>query len=274
MSWAIHQEIGFSVDGAVKDRVRRFHEFTSWHKPSSGSIPGPECLTVTKVPLKLQSDATRRESVLSAAQVARQSLPNAVDVGTDLVRHGSAEAFSTDAPVAFATIEALLSASFRERDGHRPYPSAGKLYPVEIFVGTFADRIVDGPDGTAHCYQASHGNLHPIPSVTEEALRRALFGEGARHFEGAPFFVAYFTIWDVALFKYRHRGYRHALLEIGAMTQQASLVARRLGLSDRLSSAFGDHELARAFRVNPAIASPVTVQFFGVEDRASAPRGG
>lgn len=65
------------------------------------------------------------------------------------------------------------------------------------------------------------------------------------------------------LFKYRYRGYRMALMEVGSIYMLVEMQAKSLGLSCRLWSAYTDSMLCKVLGINPALFFPVCVHFIG-----------
>ena len=264
MSWSALEEIESFVDPLVREEVLAFHAHTNWVVGADGVLPRPWTICLSNIPQKVV-DATGgldhplgllEESAIPLSPSCRQ-LP---------LRVPSAKAFCPRATVNGKDVSELLAASFAQTaDGHRPYPSAGALYPVGIaFIGF--DRRIDDPNlaGAFHYRPARHV-LEPLPHLEQSLVRRALFGNtqlSARHAAGA---LVFFFHVSVAVFKYRHRGYRHALLEIGAMGQQVDLVAKELGLATRIWSGFSDFELSRALGLNPTVAPIVITQLIGIE---------
>ena len=61
--------------------------------------------------------------------------------------------------------------------------------------------------------------------------------------------ISFFLLYTINIakisVKYRFRAYRLALLEAGAMTQQADLIAQQLGLHNKLTSALKDSEILK-----------------------------
>ncbi|KMV66839.1 hypothetical protein AI28_25700 [bacteria symbiont BFo1 of Frankliniella occidentalis] len=81
---------------------------------------------------------------------------------------------------------------------------------------------------------------------------------------GQPHFaLVYFMVYEKSLFKYRYRGYRMAMMEAGSMYQVAGMVADRLGLENRVWSAFTDTYVSKVLNVDIRTATPLIVQFFG-----------
>lgn len=122
----------------------------------------------------------------------------------------------------------------------RAAPSAGGLYPVELYVAT---QMVKGlPDGIYHYYARSHkleqlktGSFHAkLADLTigQEMIRSANL---------VVIITAYFrrTTW-----KYGLRGYRYGLLDAGHVGQNVYLVAGSLKLGAVTIGGFFDAEVS------------------------------
>ncbi|MFC7780485.1 SagB/ThcOx family dehydrogenase [Legionella taurinensis] len=180
-------------------------------------------------------------------------------------REASTTRFAQKA-VDFPLIETLLIHSFSPNDSnHRPYPSAGGLYPVEPLVFLFEERLTHSASVTSGAY-----HFRPISNTLQriKTLSSAVFFEQLLHGlmtpESCPAFaVLYIAHIGKALFKYRYRGYRHAVMEAGSMYQQALHTAQTLGLRSTVWSSFSDHQLMHALDLDPTVYLPLTMQLFG-----------
>lgn len=179
-------------------------------------------------------------------------------------RDGSTTRFA-QRPVDFSLIEKLLVHSFSPNEAnHRPYPSAGGLYPVEPLVFLFEERLnqtVTFCSGAYHFRPISQ-TLQLIKKMTSDAFKPLLHGLIEPDCFPA-LAVVYIAHVGKAVFKYRYRGYRHALMEAGSMYQQALMTAQNLGLRSTVWSSFSDHELVYALDLDPAVYLPLTMQLFG-----------
>lgn len=268
MSWSALEEIECYVDPIVRDEVLAFHARSNWLVGSDGELPRPWNVCLTNLPPPVVAATSHRDHPLGLLGETAISLPRSRHPLP--LRAPSAKAFCPCATVHGDSIGALLEASFAAaEDGRRPYPSAGALYPAGIaFVG-FESRI-DAPSfiGAFHYRPARHA-LEPLPDRGQALIRQALFGNTQLPARHAACALIYFFHVGVTVFKYRRRGYRHALLEIGAMGQQVDLVAKELGLATRIWSGFSDFELSRALGLNPSIAPIAITQLIGIDSPIS-----
>jgi len=182
-----------------------------------------------------------------------------------LKRERSCELFS-DEGIEFNKLKSLLSplATSNSNSYHRGYPSGGALYPIDVFLCRINPKNEYWPEAS--------DILHLLPeSLAFEAieqanppsyLREAILPPG--HTIGTPYCaIIYVAYLPKTLFKYRSRGYRLALMEVGSMYMLIDLHCKHLGLKNRVWSGYTDHMVSNALSVNPALALPFCVQFIG-----------
>lgn len=176
-----------------------------------------------------------------------------------------------DKKIQFELIQKFLISAFSpDESGHRPYPSAGGLYPVEPLVFLFDEKVQDYEGNISGCY-----HFRPISKKLQlikeidfmhfyENMLHGFSGSDMKHFPG--FCVMYVAHVGKAIFKYRYRGYRQALMEAGSMYQHASHTAQDLGLRTTVWSAFSEPKMMSELNLNHATYFPLTMQLFGYGD--------
>ncbi|MFO1257569.1 MAG: SagB/ThcOx family dehydrogenase [Gammaproteobacteria bacterium] len=184
----------------------------------------------------------------------------------DFERLASVNAFEPRS-ISFSDVSKFLIHAFSpDKTGRRPYPSAGGLYPVEPLVFLFNERLEEDVESGCYHFRPIKQKLQIIQSITYEHFFNKLL-HGMIKIENAPCFcILYVAHLGKSIFKYRYRGYRHAVMECGAMYQQATLVSQRQGLRTTAWSSFGDHEMLQALNLDPGVFLPITMQLFGYKD--------
>lgn len=192
------------------------------------------------------------------------------EIERSLYRNESCEKF-LPCSLEFSDVEKLISPLLsRTQDTYkRGYPSGGALYPAEIFLCSLTKD-----NSTWPCAEKI---LHLLPKSRKfeavrlntdlEEIKAALLSSD--NDIGDPSLAIIYTIYmPKNLFKYRYRGYRMALMEVGSIYMLVELQARLLGLSCRLWSAYTDSMVCKALGINPALFFPVCVHFIGKQYEA------
>jgi SagB-type dehydrogenase family enzyme len=120
----------------------------------------------------------------------------------------------------------------------RPVPSAGALYPLELYV---LGLRVPAVEPTVWHYDPFRHRLETLRSFDPDDVRAAIVDPSL--VETAAGVVVVTAVFWRARFKYGVRGYRFALLEAGHLVQNALLVATALGLPALPLGGFFDRKL-------------------------------
>lgn len=149
-----------------------------------------------------------------------------------------------DAPLRLEELAQLAWAAQGQvtRGGPRTAPSAGALYPLELFV--VAGNVQDLAAGV-YRYQPS---LHRLAPIKEGDRRKQLVEAAwAQHWIGrAPAVLVIAAVERRTTAKYGARGVRYVHLEAGHAAQNVLLQAVALGLGATVVGAFGDAEVKAA----------------------------
>jgi len=123
----------------------------------------------------------------------------------------------------------------------RTVPSAGALYPLELYVVT--ERVLEVSDGLYHYNVLDHG-LEPVRSGTLlRMLANILLGQD--DIVNANVVLILSGVFRRTLRKYGPRGYRYVLLEAGHAAQNCCLMAIEQGLGSFCMGGFYDSRLNR-----------------------------
>lgn len=184
-----------------------------------------------------------------------------------LYRNESCEKFS-DHEISLATAHEIIS-PLLSRATHpykRGYPSGGALFPVELFCCNLSQKSSwPNSQNTLHLLPRSK-KMEPIKDCfTAEQLLKALLPTDANI--GSPSVALIYLMYlPKAVFKYRYRGYRLAMLEAGSMYMLTDLRCKELKLKNRIWSGYTDHQITKALNLNPALFLPLCVQFIGHQE--------
>jgi SagB-type dehydrogenase family enzyme len=157
----------------------------------------------------------------------------------------------------------LLPSGFRFHS--RAVPSAGGLYPLELYVVT--NRVEGVSDGVHH-YEAVTRLLTPLkPAPTTEQLEQILLAQ--QFLENANLMIFISAVFHRTLSKYGSRGYRYILFEAGHVAQNLCLLAAELNLGSLCVGGFWDSRLNRFLGLDGADGAVVYCVGIGhpAEDR-------
>lgn len=187
-----------------------------------------------------------------------------------LVRKNSKTGLSSNQEISLGKISQFLSDALTRKtpaEGEIPrrlYPSGGGLYPVEVFICRLSQKIKDWPnDHPVFHLKANSRELESMQaSASIEELRDSLSGYDEDI--GYPYFALVYCIHlDKAIFKYKYRGYRNALMEVGSMYQLCDLYSKEFDMRNRVWAGFYDGLVAKQLNINITSVLPCVAQFFG-----------
>ena len=180
-------------------------------------------------------------------------------------RQASATQFAAK-KINFAVLQSWLINTFSpDEAGRRPYPSAGGLYPVEPLIFLFEECVDSAQPFISGCYhfRPMSQTLQLIKPLSKEFFYNQLL-HSLIDIEQCPnFAMLYLAHLGKSIFKYRYRGYRHAVMEAGSMYQLACATSQAIGLTNSVWSSFSEHEFLAALDLDPGTFMPITMQFFG-----------
>jgi SagB-type dehydrogenase family enzyme len=157
-----------------------------------------------------------------------------------LYKRESVRSFSSKALTAKEISQILWAAQGRTRHwGGRTSPSAGALYPLEIYVALREGLFRYLPD-QHQMLQLREGNL--MTPLSEAALGQGCVRE-------APAVVVITAVYGRIERKYGSRGERYVKIEAGHAAQNILLQAVSLGLSAVPVGAFYDEKVSRVLSI-------------------------
>jgi len=140
--------------------------------------------------------------------------------------------------------------------GYRTAPSAGALYPLEVFL---VSGKVEGLPAGVYRYRAESRELVKIADGDRRSgLCAAALEQGA--VRRAPASLVLAAVFERTIRKYGERGIRYVHMESGNASQNVSLEAVSLGLGTVIIGAFRDGEVKKVLGLNleePLLIMPV-----------------
>ncbi len=157
-------------------------------------------------------------------------------------------------PLALGDLSQVLWAAIgvNRADGRRTVPSAGALYPLDIYV--VAGAVGGLPVGVYRYLSNEHTLVRTADddrreAVVRAALRQAWMGR-------APVILVVTAEYERTTVKYGDRGVRYAHIEVGSVAQNVYLQCAALGLGTTFVGAFYDDEVREVLGL-PAVHRPL-----------------
>ncbi len=131
---------------------------------------------------------------------------------------------------------------------YRAVPSAGAIYPLEIFVVSGKNGVEGMSAGIYHYDVAQHSlTLHHKGDMRLELARAAL---GEEIIYQAPVDIVICAVYERTLRRYGARGERYVHMEVGHVGQNVYLQAAAVGLATVAIGAFYDEQVGEVLRLD------------------------
>ncbi len=169
--------------------------------------------------------------------------------------------------LSLAQVSQLLWAAqgINRPKGRRTAPSAGALYPLEIFL---VAGSVDGLAPAVYLYlPATHELLLKKTGDRRAALANAALGQD--WIAGAPVVIVIAAVYQRTTKKYGQRGRSYVDIEAGHAGQNLHLQAVSLGLGSVTIGAFDDDELKTLLGMHEDV-EPIAITPVGWEAKTAA----
>lgn len=176
-----------------------------------------------------------------------------------LQQHRSLRAYQ-DAAISLKDLGQLLWAAqgINHPSGLRTAPSAGALYPLELYVA--AGNIEGLPSAIYHYRTQDHTLIQVLDGDLRKTLARAALNQS--WLAAAPVVIIFAAVYERTTRKYGKRGNRYVEIEVGHAAQNLYLQAEALGMGTVVVGAFDDDEIVRVLRL-PADTKPVILMPVG-----------
>ena len=144
-------------------------------------------------------------------------------------------------PLTLAEISQLAWAAqgITTPGGYRTAPSAGALYPLELYV--VAGNVTDLPAGIYKYRYHDHALMQTLAGDKRTELSHAALGQGS--IARAPAVLLFCAVYSRITGKYGNRGIQYTFMEIGHAAQNVCLQAIALDLGTVVIGAFRDDEV-------------------------------
>ncbi len=150
-------------------------------------------------------------------------------------------------------------AKYEDQGGFRTVPSAGALFPIELYL---IARNIEGIGKGVYKY---HPKTHSIRKVADEDKTLALYEvslkQSAIKMSQGVLIITGTVERPEA--KYKERAERYTFIEVGAVCQNVYLQCGSLGLGTVMIGAFNDQQVKEVLRL-PAEEAPLGIMPIGV----------
>lgn len=164
-----------------------------------------------------------------------------------LLKRRSVRSFK-DSPLTLAEVSQLLWAAqgITGPGGRRTAPSAGALYPLEIYVVT--GNVEDLPEGVYNYRPDKHELARVLKGDKRTVLCKAALGQTS--IRNAAAVMVFSAIYERTTVKYGDRGMQYVYIEAGHAAQNVFLQAIPLNLGTVVIGAFYDDEVKKVLQMS------------------------
>jgi SagB-type dehydrogenase family enzyme len=216
----------------VQDGMKAFHESLPYADCVSVALPPPGEMPPLRAPLGEAILGRRSSRSLVPSAVSLPQAAALLHYSYGLVRQNNYVKFPPQL---------------------RPVPSAGALFPLEIYLyAAHAEGVSPGLyhySPPAHCLHVLPGAL-PSGGIAGATIYPEYVGGAS-----LVFFVT--ALFERTTWKYGDRGYRYALIEAGHLAQNVAIVAGALGLGAFSLGGYIDREIDEALGIDGVTHSTV-----------------
>lgn len=240
----LHGPDGVPLD----DPAELFHEASKNYPETGRSNAGPAFDEMQKIG---EAGLGRPVRVLGSERVDLPDEPLTVGSLANSISHRRSRTPSGAISVSLDEIGTALHYSCRAQSGdgdstRRPAPSAGALYPLDMYLWLYR---CEGLTGLWH-YLPDHHSLEVLDRRVEKEDMSSAFMDPDDIDGAAGVFILVGSFWRSRL-KYGARGYRFVLFEAGHVFQNAALVLASLGCRGKpVAGGFYDEALNRLVAVD------------------------
>ena len=167
-----------------------------------------------------------------------------------------------DSTLALEQVSQVLWAAqgITDPSGLRAAPSAGALYPLDLYLAVGQQAVEGLAEGVYHYDPQGHGLERILEGDVREVVARVATEQ--MFIAEAPVILVITGEYERTTWKYSDRGVRYVHMEAGHAAQNVYLQAEALGLGTVTAGAFQDEELSRTLGL-PTERRPLYVMPIG-----------
>lgn len=221
-------------------------------------------IILTLIPEKINSNSKSSEEKslnTETVKLLQPSFKSSTSVEEAMLKRRSVRYF-TDKPLTLSEISQLLWSAqgiTEARGGLRTAPSAGALYPLEVYV--VAGKVENLETGI-YKYKPQ---THELIKIADGDKRTELYNAALQQssIQTAPANFVFAAVYERTSRKYRDRAERYVHIEIGHAAQNVCLQAVSLGLGTVTIGAFYDDKVKKVMHL-PRDEEPLYIMPIGV----------
>ena len=189
-----------------------------------------------------QSSITKKAGGNSMIKLSKPRYTSKVSLETTIKDRRSKRSYSID-PITLAEISQLLWATqgITCPKGLRAAPSAGALYPLEVFI------VVGNAQGLESGIYKYFPRNHELKKFVDGDKRQELYKHALEQdfVKNSAATIVICAVYSRVTRKYGDRGKRYVHIEVGHASQNAFLQATALGLFSVVVGAFDDEDVQK-----------------------------
>ena len=167
-----------------------------------------------------------------------------------------------DSPLTLGEVSQILWAGqgITDAAGLRAAPSAGALYPLDLYLVVGKQGVEGLEEGAYHYLPQSHSLEPALQGDVRQTLARLSVEQ--MFIAEAPLSLLITGEYERTTGKYGERGVRYVHMEAGHVAQNVYLQAEALGLGTVTTGAFQDEKISQALNLPPSYR-PLYVMLIG-----------
>jgi SagB-type dehydrogenase family enzyme len=157
-----------------------------------------------------------------------------------------------DSPLTLGEVSQILWAGqgITDKAGLRAAPSAGALYPLDLYLVVGKQGVEGLGEGVYHYLPQSHSLEPALQGDVRQTLARLSLEQ--MFIAEAPLSLLITGEYERTTRKYGERGVRYVHMEAGHVAQNVCLQAEALGLGTVTIGAFQDEKISQALSLPPS----------------------
>lgn len=184
----------------------------------------------------------------------------------DFESKGSANNFNKEKSLSFKEFSNIINECFGTNlQNKKLYPSAGSLYCVVSLIYIFSSNSVQNIDDPGIYIHNPHNNSILLIKKLEKKDINDIKKQISSNEIISNLAFGYAVDINKSIAKYKVRGFRHSLIEVGLLAQNTRTTLWRYGLSELCWSGFNDFKLTNISGLSPKYSPLILFQWWGYD---------